>query len=771
MVKLVKIAGLLILLLMFTGAAACTKAQPNTSPNHQITSQPTITTKSTALTQPSRTSGSITGRPAATTPATGASKVSPPVTVNGDGVVAVVNYTNLYFGTGGQIEKIYFNEGDNVAKGDVLANLDTTNLMVALAQAKVALDTAQIAQRQANLSLQTAQMTLDKNKAVSDENDKITDIKMQIQALQSMVPYVSAAFYTQRLTMYQQELDDENKNLSALLVQTDDAGANAYISSLYTVLNIQDVRTLALQVEAAQKVLDSSQGAVDQAQSTLNLVQKQFDDAAIKAPFNGVIATLNYNEGDIVATPSPSQPPVVYLVDLSSLAVNIDVSELDVPKVKIGQSASVSVLAFPGTKLDGKVTAISPVSAIDGRMVNYNVTVNLSVPSNIEVRAGMEASVQIAVADTVAQQTTSSQNPSISSQQLPPAKSTVPDSVGTGLPNTMTASGAGSSSVSIKSTGSITDLTYANLYFGTGGKIASFNVKQGDKVVKGTVMAKLDTTNLEAALAQAKLALDQAQLAKTQVVTSLQAAQTTLDKTQLLVDSKKAIFDLQSQIRLLQLTMLDNSYQGGFYTVQEIMALTSQINDKIKTFSTQVAQPEFTGVVTYDIINTKFDTLITEDINIKTLQVQIAQQNVDKAQDAVNQAQTNFDLAQKQLDEAIIKAPFDGLVANVNYNTGDMLATPSPSQRPVIYLVDPVAMAAIVTVNELDMPSLKIGQQATVNIDAFPGINLEGKVSGISSVPIVRGGIVDYDVTIALSIPPNVELKSGMNASAQIKAN
>ena len=99
-----------------------------------------------------------------------------------------------------------------------------------------------------------------------------------------MVPYVSAAFYTQRLTMYQQNLDDENKNLSALLGQTDDAGANAYISSLYTVLNIQDVRTLALQVESAQKVLDSSQEAVDQAQSNLNLVQKQFDDAPLKHP-------------------------------------------------------------------------------------------------------------------------------------------------------------------------------------------------------------------------------------------------------------------------------------------------------------------------------------------------------------------------------------------------------------------------------------------------------------------------------------------------------
>jgi multidrug resistance efflux pump len=163
---------------------------------------------------------------------------------------------------------------------------------------------------------------LDKNKAMSDENDKISDIKMQIKAVQSMIPFFNADFCAQRIAMYQQQLDSENNNLLALLGQTDDAGANTYISNTYTALNIQDVRTLALQLKSAQKVVDSAQKTIDQAQSNFNLVQKQFDDASIKAPFNGVIATLNYNDGDIVATPSPTQPPVMYLVDPGSLAVN-----------------------------------------------------------------------------------------------------------------------------------------------------------------------------------------------------------------------------------------------------------------------------------------------------------------------------------------------------------------------------------------------------------------------------------------------------------------
>jgi HlyD family secretion protein len=765
---MMKVAGILVALLMLAGTVGCTTAKSSVQSNNQITSQSQTTTKSPTSTLPSRASGSTTGRPGATTPGTGASAVN---MVKGDGVVAVVNYANLYFGTGGKIEKIYVKEGDHVAKGDVLANLDTTSLTVTLAQAKVALDTTQIAQQQANLSLQTAQMNLDKNKVMSDENDKISDIKMQIKAVQSMIPFFNADFCAQHITMFQQQLDNENKNLLALFGLTDDAAANAYISNTYTALNIQDVRTLALQVKSAQKVVDSAQETIDQAQSNFNLVQKQFDDASIKAPFDGMVATLNYNEGDIVATPSPTQPPVIYLVDPGSLAVNFNVSELDIPKVKIDQPASISILALPGIKLNGKITAISPVSAVQDRTVNYSIAVGLSVPPNVVVKAGMDASVQITIADTTTQPTTQSTKSVTQTLPVQITKSTLPASNNSDTPSTTSANGGVSSLMAIKGTGSITDLIYANLYFGTGGKIDKLYVKPGDITTKGMVLAELDTTNLQAALIQAQVALDQANLTKAQAVTALQAAQTTLDKTQLLIASKMDIFNMQWQIRVLQLENLDPSDGGSIYRMQQILALNAQTNSKIKAFLTYVAQPEFTGVVTYDLINAKFDTLMTEDINIKTLQVKTAQQNVDKAQDAIDQAQINLDVAQKQLDQAVIKAPFDGMAANVNYNTGDMLASPSPSQKPVIYLVDPIALAAVITVNELDVTNMHIGQTATVNIDAFPGINLTGKISGISAVPIVRGGIVDYNVTITLSIPPNIEIKPGMNASAQIKAN
>ena len=69
------------------------------------------------------------------------------------------------------------------------------------------------------------------------------------------------------------------------------------------------------------------------------------------------------------------------------------------------------------------------------------------------------------------------------------------------------------------------------------------------------------------------------------------------------------------------------------------------------------------------------------------------------------------------------------------------------------------------------MPKVKIGQKAGVSIDAFSGVKLDGQVAAISPSPTVQGGIVDYQVTIAFSVPSNTDVKIGMDGSAMISIN
>lgn len=122
----------------------------------------------------------------------------------------------------------------------------------------------------------------------------------------------------------------------------------------------------------------------------------------------------------------------------------------------------------------------------------------------------------------------------------------------------------------------------------------------------------------------------------------------------------------------------------------------------------------------------------------------------------------------KHLDQATITAPLDGQVASVNQRAGDFISVPAALPKPVIYLIDPSSLELVIGVNELDVPQVKVGQKATVSIDAFPDIKLDGQVSAISPVPTLHGSVVNYDITITFSVPNDMEVRVGMNAAAAI---
>jgi multidrug resistance efflux pump len=327
----------------------------------------------------------------------------------------------------------------------------------------------------------------------------------------------------------------------------------------------------------------------------------------------------------------------------------------------------------------------------------------------------------------------------------------------------------------IKGSGTVTVDTYSNLYFGTAGQIAKINVKIGDRVKKGTALAKLDTTTLEAALAQARVNLDQAKLGQTQAASTLATAQFNLDKTQVVSQVKDAITNAQWTIKAAQVNLdqarASNDATAANNLTTYIGNAQRELGNQQKKLNLLLGQAEYAGVVTYDIMGQTYDRLTVEDARMKQLAVDSAQLTLDKSQDSINQAQKNIDVAQLQLNQATIIAPFDGLVATVNGNEGDVLAAPSQSQKPVIYLIDPATMEVNIYVNELDMPKVKIGQKAAVSIDAYPGVKLDGKVTVISPSPTVQGGIVDYQVTVAFTVPSNMDAKIGMSASAAVLTN
>ncbi len=129
----------------------------------------------------------------------------------------------------------------------------------------------------------------------------------------------------------------------------------------------------------------ASQARVDAAQATVNL------SFAI-APFAGTITEVDPQAGDLVS-PGVSS----FRIDnLNSLLVDVQVSEVDINSVKVGQPVEISFDAVQGSQYKGEVTSVASVGTAVQGVVNFTVTVKLD-NTDSSVKPGMTAAVTITV--------------------------------------------------------------------------------------------------------------------------------------------------------------------------------------------------------------------------------------------------------------------------------------------------------------------------------------------------------------------------------------
>jgi HlyD family secretion protein len=136
--------------------------------------------------------------------------------------------------------------------------------------------------------------------------------------------------------------------------------------------------------------------------------------------------------------------------------------------------------------------------------------------------------------------------------------------------------------------------------------------------------------------------------------------------------------------------------------------------------------------------------------------------DVLKAQGNVKQAQVNLEQAQNDLQNATLVAPFDGIVAAVSGNVGEMVGSAT-----VVTLVDPNSIRIDGTVDETDVASIQVGQQATVTFDAIPGQSFQGKVTALSPVGTTTQGVVSYQLSVTIDNQGRT-LPAGMSAAISI---
>ncbi len=138
------------------------------------------------------------------------------------------------------------------------------------------------------------------------------------------------------------------------------------------------------------------------------------------------------------------------------------------------------------------------------------------------------------------------------------------------------------------------------------------------------------------------------------------------------------------------------------------------------------------------------------------------------------QAEANVATAQRNLDQATLTAPFDGVVAAVNVvpggtsNGGSSSGTTGSSSSAAVTLVDTSKLHVIINLSETDTANVHVGQPVQLTFDALPNVTLDGTVATVSPAATTTNNVVTYPVQVDFD-PGTAAIKVGMSATASIQ--
>lgn len=138
----------------------------------------------------------------------------------------------------------------------------------------------------------------------------------------------------------------------------------------------------------------SAEAEVEQARLALADARAALEAATITAPFDGLVAAVHVSEGEIGAG------PLVELVDSNSLEIILEVDEVDIGALAVGQPAFVTLESWPDTELQSEITTISPRSMTlpGSALVIYEVHLDLD-DSELPILIGMTADANLVTAE------------------------------------------------------------------------------------------------------------------------------------------------------------------------------------------------------------------------------------------------------------------------------------------------------------------------------------------------------------------------------------
>jgi HlyD family secretion protein len=310
-------------------------------------------------------------------------------TVEARGRVAAKQEALLVFSMAGALKAIHIVPGDQVHKGELLAELDAPNLEQNVMERDFNLAFAKLQLKQARIDAERAEEAARKEVAIAQAELAVAQAQYDQTKLQGELAVEAAE---KAKTPCVDRADNETEKMlcetnwyhTRLRAEAANAVAQAQLNAARTRLNLSatDVYTMGVAVAAER---------VRQAQMLYAHARRQLTDTLLIAPFSGIVLSVEKRPGDQV-TPYES---IGTLADPSRLWVVATVLEQDIDRITIGQPATIVLDAYLEDVYLGTVLQIADQAVIWQGKQAYEVTITFDEGQDVPTTIRMGADVSI----------------------------------------------------------------------------------------------------------------------------------------------------------------------------------------------------------------------------------------------------------------------------------------------------------------------------------------------------------------------------------------
>ncbi len=210
------------------------------------------------------------------------------------------------------------------------------------------------------------------------------------------------------------------------------------------------------------------------------------------------------------------------------------------------------------------------------------------------------------------------------------------------------------------------------------------------------------------------------------------------------------------------------SIAEGTFQVLTDTVIKAKASGEIGKLNIEEGSKVKTGSVVYSLTNESIDEQLANYKN----KMESALNAVDNAKENVETAQENIEDTQKKLQDVIdtrtdysVTAPISGKIVSKDALVGDTIRSNSVNST-LCTIYDLSAVTFEMSVDELDVKDVKVGQEVNVEADAYEGMTFHGVVTNISLLSTTSQGVTEYPVTVR--IEEAGELLPGMNVTGEI---